>query len=123
VEADRGPSSPKRIEAVYAKGREYPLGKTAKTHEHQKNQFAEDRHDNAKGRYDNDTSGWVRGEGSINGGLYPLFDHGKLDPNSVPPKARGPRNTASGENAESSPLSAANKTWGSKPTLNKDDWG
>src|SRR5260221_3205996 len=82
------PLSPRAIDRVYS-DKDYPLGKTAKTHPHQKNQDPEDQHDNSKrGRYDNELpkGTWLRGQGSVNGELYPQFDHGRLDPASKPPK-------------------------------------
>ena len=103
---DRGPRSVKAISDLYNKGKEYPLGKTpsAADVKAQKNQFPEDQHDNAKGRYHNDTSGWVRASGEDGPG--PCFDHGKLDPSSKPPKpASGLK--ATGQNMPRSPFSAA----------------
>jgi hypothetical protein len=96
------PLSPRAIDRVYAET-DYPLGRGGKTHEHQKNQFHEDFHDK---NYDNETKGWVRGQGSVNGALYPSFDHGKLDPASKPPRpATGLK--ASGTDCHKSPFSAA----------------
>jgi hypothetical protein len=106
------PLSPRAIDRIYT-DKDYPLGKTAKTHPHQKNQDPEDQHDNSKrGRYDNDVpeGSWLRGHGSVNGALYPKFDHGKLDPASKPPRpATG--NRASGQDIPASPFSAAHRTY------------
>jgi hypothetical protein len=106
VPGDVRPYSPKRIDDLYAKGKETVSRKEWHHTEHQENQFIEDHHDNGRGRYDNDCKGWVRGEGSINGGLHPQFDHGKLDPNNVPPKIPT-GNKASGQDCHKSPFSAA----------------
>lgn len=107
------PLSPRAIERVHSEGKTYPLGKTAQTHEHQKNQMPEDRH---HANYDNDVTSWANGRGSINGGLYPQFDHGKLDPASRPPKpATGLE--ATGQDMKASPFSAASH---SRPSEN--DW-
>jgi hypothetical protein len=74
----------KAISDLYNKGKEYPLGRRASTHEHQKCQFPEDKH--APG-YDNDTSGWVRSQGENSTVSRPGgFDHGQLDPSSKPPR-------------------------------------
>jgi hypothetical protein len=105
VPGDVRPYSPKRIDDLYAEGKTLPLGKRGETHEHQPNQAPEDKH---HANYDNDCKGWVRGEGSINGGLHPQFDHGKLDPNNKPPKVPTGLK-ASGSNCEKSPFSAAHR--------------
>jgi hypothetical protein len=104
---DHRPYSPAEIEKIYAKGKETISRKNWLHEEHQANQFIEDKHqDNGRGRYNNDTKGWLRGHGSVNGALYPSFDHGKLDPASKPPKpASGLR--ASGQDMTKSPFSAA----------------
>ena len=65
----------------------------------------------AKG-YHNDVpeKSWLRG-GGRGGEDRPTFDRGGLDKSSVPQKARGPRNTASGANMTKSPFSAAHRTY------------
>jgi hypothetical protein len=109
--ADCRPYSPARIEAIYSKGKTLPLGKGGETHEHQKNQFPEDRHDNAKGRYHNDVAdGWLRGSGVEGAAARPTFDRGRLDPSGRPPKpATGLK--ASGQDMTKSPFSAAHRTY------------
>ena len=87
------------VESDLYTGRKLPLGKGGQTHEHQKNQFIEDRHDK---NYDNDASGWVRGQGPTAGGLYPEFDPGKLDPTN-----RKPVKSLGGIDMKASPFSAA----------------
>lgn len=91
-------------------------------------QFTEDSH--APG-YHNDLplkgeDSWLRGAGR--GGLdRPTFDHmtkshsGDLVHNPNP--RRGEKCTATGQDMEASPKSAARKTWAPPPTLNRDDWG
>jgi hypothetical protein len=104
--ADSRPYSPARIEAIYSKGKETVSRKDWFHETHQVNQFPEDEHDNGRGRYDNDTKGWLRGHGSVNGALLPTFDNGKLDPASKPPKpASGLK--ASGQDCHKSPWSSA----------------
>jgi hypothetical protein len=120
--ADRGPYDPKRVGELYAKGVErpnpHPRGKHGdglagkKVHDADvKVQKPQDEF-NVDGRepsYDNDTPrGWLRGENEDGRGRH--FDHGKLDPNNVPPKAKGPANRASGRDMERSPFSAAHFT-------------
>jgi hypothetical protein len=118
--ADVGCPSVEEFHRIYNDGRIRPFGaagdglvdKETRQREVrlQRNQFQEDQHDNSKrGRYDNDTSGWVRAPGE-DGTRYPRFDHGKLDPSSKPPKpATGL--TATGRDAPKSPFSAAHKTY------------
>jgi hypothetical protein len=105
---NRMPPSPKAVAEMYAHGKETISHREWHHVEHQENQSPEDAHDTGRGRYNNDCSGWVRGQGSINGGLHPHFDHGKLDPNNRPPKpARGLE--ANGRDMTRSPFSAANR--------------
>jgi hypothetical protein len=106
---DHRPYSPKRVDALYAKGKETVSRKDWLGPDHQANQDPEDKHqDHRRGRYHNDTKGWLRGHGSVDGALLPTFDHGKLDPASTPPKpASGLK--ASGKNCERSPFSAAHR--------------
>jgi hypothetical protein len=119
---DNRPYSPKRIEAIYSKGKETPsLG--SKSDEAYRCQFKEDQH--GKGYCPEVPSGeWRRG-GRLGGSGRPGFDRGKFDISNKPDRrAPGGRpNTASGQDAERSPLSAARKTWSLPPTLNKKDWG
>lgn len=106
---DHGPLSPKAVARVYDKGVDtirHDSKEWIGTN-YQANQDREDEHDNKRGRYDNDTKGWVRGEGSLDGGLYPHFDHGKFDKSSVPQKPSGARNKASGQDMTKSPFSSA----------------
>jgi hypothetical protein len=120
--ADRGPSSPKQIGDVYAKGtvvEPHPRGQHGdglagrKAYEHERKLQKPQGESAIEGRepsYDNDTArGWLRGENEDGRGRG--FDHGKLDPDNAPPKARGPRNTASGRDMQRSPFSAAHKTY------------
>jgi hypothetical protein len=108
VPGDVRPYSPARIDKLYAQGRETVSRKEWHHTEHQENQNPEDAHDNGRGRYDNDTKGWLHGQGSVNGALLPTFDHGKLDPNNKPPKpATGLK--ASGQDCHKSPFSAAHR--------------
>jgi len=108
--ADCGPRSPKEIEAIYSRGKVPDGIRSGTTHEHQKNQFTEDKHDK---NYDNDCKGWVRSQdedSTLNrpGG----FDHfPKRD------GAGGGRCTASGQDIKASPFSAA-----SHATRDENDW-
>jgi hypothetical protein len=114
VPGDLKPRSPAQIDALYAKGRTLPLGRGGKTHEHQANQFPEDKHDDAKGPstngYQNEVpaTSWLRGGGE---GHRPNMDTGKLDPSSkIPKPAAGLK--ATGKNMEASPFSKAHNTYG-----------
>lgn len=111
--ADRGPWSPRQIDALYGQGRERPnLKADTKI---QKPQFPEDRHDARLGRYSNDVPlrgdrAWLRGGGE---GHRPNMDTGKYDISNQPDRraAGGGRCTASGLDMKSSPFSAAHRTW------------
>jgi hypothetical protein len=107
---DVRPYSPKRIEALYSKGKTLPLGKGGETHEHQPPQFAEDKRDEKRGKYTNDVARGSYLVGAGGDGRPPHFDSGKYDPNSKPPKpASGLR--ASGRDIAASPFSAAHRTY------------
>jgi hypothetical protein len=122
VPADVGPASPAKIAKLYAQGKERFFnvpggdGLVSKAQhgndiEIQKPQFIEDRR---QPDYPNQPSGWVRGQGRHEGGLYPEFDGGRLDVANKPQKPTGPRNTASGADMKASPFSAAHKTYQGK---------
>jgi hypothetical protein len=105
--ADVGCPTVEEFHRIYNEGRQYPMGKTVETHEHQPPQFKEDQHDNGRGRYHNDTSGWVRSKGEDSTRDRPGgFDHGHFDNNSKPPRLAGGLK-ASGQDATKSPFSAA----------------
>jgi hypothetical protein len=102
--------SPAQLERDYNKGKESPsLGdKTDKAYNQSRDSV--DRHGRG---YNPETSGWVRGEGPIGGGLYPEFDHSpKRGSERRGGNTRGGRCEASGANLEKSPFSAAHKTYG-----------
>ena len=107
---DQGPASPKKIADIYAKGKEIIPRKEWLHSEHQENQMPEDRHDNGRGRYDNDVpeKSWLRG-GRRGGEDRPTFDRGKYDLGDKPDRraAGGSPNTASGADMPKSPWSAA----------------
>jgi hypothetical protein len=93
----------KLVESDLYTGRKLPLGKGGQTHERQKPQdIVEKRQSN----YNNDASGWVRGQGPTAGCLNPEFDHGKFDVTN-----RKPAKTLGGIDAKASPFSAAHKTY------------
>jgi hypothetical protein len=112
--ADSGPYSPSKIAAIYAKGKEGP-GKNWAPDEH----LPQDETEKRAKDYLNDVPlkgerAWLRGGGE---GHRPNMDEGKLDPSNVPPKATGPRNTASGRDITASPFSAA-----SHDRRDENDW-
>jgi hypothetical protein len=99
--ADVGPYSPAKIEALFSEGKKSPsLG--TKDDEAQRPQFTADK----PGKdYHNDVAdGWLRGSGGD--GRKPVFDSGKLDPASSPPKPAGGLR-ASGDDCHKSPFSTA----------------
>jgi hypothetical protein len=122
AEVNGRPPSPKAVERIYSQGKQFPnMG--SKTDEAYDNQFTENK--KAKGYCPEVPKGeWRRG-GDLGGSGRPGFDRGKFDISNKPDRrAPGGRpNTASGQDAERSPLSAARKTWSLPPTLNKKDWG
>jgi hypothetical protein len=118
VPGDVRPFSPERIDRLYAKGKETISRKEWFHETHQANQFIEDHHDNARGRYDNDVpeKSWLRGGGE---GHRPNMDVGKLDVSNRPPKVPTGLE-ANGRDMTSSPLSAARETW---IDPRSKDWG
>ena len=105
------PLSPKEIEAVYSKGKEVPRGMKAKNQE-EPQRLGDDQNLRDVANYYDDVpaSAWRRG-GDLGGSGRPGFDHGKFDVQNKPQKPTGPKNAATGQNCQTSPFSAAHRTY------------
>jgi hypothetical protein len=107
VAQDVGPPSPAKLKRLYEEGKSFPKEMVAKDREPP--QELGDKNNLRAKNYYNDVpeTSWLRGGSGRGAEDYPCFDPGKLDIANKPQKSTGPRNAATGQDAKSSPFSAA----------------